>query len=194
MEYSVCVSLTRSPFLSSVRLRGIEQEGPALELRLLRLLGRAQAAAERVHARNQLRGGEGLRHIVVRAVHEPGDLVHLLAQRGEHDDAHLGAGGAYPAADLEAVYVRQHDVQQRHVYVRVGRYGRQRLLARRRLDRLIAVAAQVYNDKAAYAALVFQNQYLLDLGHAPFWWRVRPAGWPTPPDSTDMAICRVLLP
>ncbi len=99
----------------------VEEEGPADDLRLLRLLGRAHAAAERVHARYELRGRKRLGHIVVRAVHEPGDLVHLLAQRGEHDDAHLGAGRAYPAADFEAVYIRQHDVQQRHAYVRVGR-------------------------------------------------------------------------
>ena len=28
MEYSVCVSLTRWPFLSSVRLRGLSRKGP----------------------------------------------------------------------------------------------------------------------------------------------------------------------
>ncbi len=44
----------------------------------------------------------------------------------------------------------------------------ERLLARRRLNRLVAVAAQIYNDKAAYAALVFEDKYLLVyFAHAP---------------------------
>lgn len=146
----------------------VEQEGPALELRLLRLLVRADAPVERVHAREQLRRGEGLCDIVVRARHQARDLVHLLAQRREHDYAHLGAGGPDAAADLKAVYVRQHDVQQRHAYVVVFLKQAKRLLARGRLNRLVARAPEIYDDKAADAGFVLEHQYLLDVVHAPF--------------------------
>ena len=80
----------------------------------------------------------------------------------------LRAGGPDAAADLKAVYVREHDVQQRHANVVVFREQAQRLLARGRLYRLVARAPEIYDDKAADAGFVLEDQYLFDVVHAPF--------------------------
>ena len=83
------------------------------------MLSAADAAVEGVHPGGKLRGREGLRHIVVSARHEPCDLVHFLSPGSEHDDADLLAGGPDPAANLEAVDIRQHNVQDRYADVRI---------------------------------------------------------------------------
>ena len=92
----------------------------------------AGAAEQGVHAGGQLGRGEGLGHIVVRAGHQAGHLVHLLGTGGEHDDADFVVGGPDAAADLKAVDVRQHDVQQGHPGVRVVLQLLQRLARRSR--------------------------------------------------------------
>ena len=58
----------------------------------------------------------------VRARLEAMDAVRRLIERGHHDDGQMhGAGiGLQPAADLEAVHFRHHDVEQHHVAVAIG--------------------------------------------------------------------------
>ena len=125
------------------------------------VLAAADAAVERVHARDQLGRGEGLCDIVVRAGHKAGDLVHLLALGAEHEDAHLRAGRADAAADLKAVDVRQHHVEQSDERVRILLELFERFLACGRLDRLVTGPAQVDDDEAADAGLVLKYENFL---------------------------------
>src|SRR3979490_791728 len=54
---------------------------------------------------NELLGTEWLRHVVVRADLEAGDLVGLIAAPGQHDDRHGGVA-AKCACDVEAIELR----------------------------------------------------------------------------------------
>ncbi len=128
MAYSTWVSLMRWPFFSRRAVAGVQHEGRLADLAVVADVA-ADAAVEGVHAGGQLGGGEGLGDIVVGAGHKAGDLVHLLGAGGEHDDADVRVGRADAAADLEAVDVRQHDVQQGHTDIGVLAQLLQRLLA-----------------------------------------------------------------
>jgi hypothetical protein len=82
------------------------------------------------HARGELAHPEGLRHIVVGARVERGD-VPFLSARGEDKDR--GGGPlADPTHDLKAVHVRQPEVQDHEIGL-VRRGHRQTLLTRRGL-------------------------------------------------------------
>ena len=72
--------------------------------------GGATAAENGANARLQLARTEGFGQIVVGADLQSDDAIHLLAARGQHQDRRLGAR-ADRAADLEAVDVGQHDVE-----------------------------------------------------------------------------------
>ena len=71
----------------------------------------AGAPQDRAHAREQLAGVEGLRHVIVGADVEAGDAVRVLAARREHDDGDV-VSSADAAAHLEAVDARKHDVEE----------------------------------------------------------------------------------
>ena len=143
-------------------IAGVEQEGTALYLgAALLVLVDAQTADECVHAGNKLGRGEGLCDIVVSAGHKAGDLVNLLILGGEHDDAHLGAGGADTAADLETVNIGQHNVKQSKADAGIDLQLLQCLLTVFGLDRLKAVAAQIDDHKAADIGFVFKNKNFL---------------------------------
>lgn len=101
----------RRPLFSSVRLRRLSVNGSWTMTSGSASAAPADAAVERVDARRQLGGGEGLGDIVVRAGHKARDLVHFLRARREHDDADGLVRRTDAAADLEAVDIRQHDVQ-----------------------------------------------------------------------------------
>ena len=118
----------------------------------------ADAAEQGIHPRRQLSGREGLRHIVVRTGHQAGHLVHFLCSGGEHNDADLLAGGADAAADLEAVDVRQHNIQNGNADVRVFCQTVKRLLAGSSLDGIVASPLQIDHHKAADVHFIFQYQ------------------------------------
>ena len=122
-----------------------------------------RAADEGVDPGGQLRRGEGLGDIVVRAGHQAGHLVDLLALGGEHDDAHLGAGGADAPTDLKAVDIRQHDVQQGKTDIRVCLDLLQCLRTGSGLNRLVPAAAEIDHDEAAEIAFIFHDQYFFHL-------------------------------
>ena len=82
-------------------------------------LGAARTAQERPHPASELPDREGLRDVVVGAELEPEHLVELVVAGGEHDDRHF-ALGAQALADLEAVELRQHDVEHDQVDVLGG--------------------------------------------------------------------------
>ena len=72
-----------------------------------------RAAQQRAHARDELVRAERLRQVVVGAELETDDALGFLGAGGEHDDRDRGGRlvRAHDAADLEAVDVRQHQVE-----------------------------------------------------------------------------------
>ena len=145
---------------------GIEQEGVLPDLSGLGGDISPGPAEQRVHPGGQLRRGEGLCHIVVGTGHQSRHLVHLLGAGGQHNDADLCVGDPDPAADLKAVDSGQHDVQQRHLGIRILLEPLQCLLAGLCLDDVISGPAQVNDNETADAGLVFQNQNLFHSRHS----------------------------
>ncbi len=74
----------------------------------------ADAAHDRADAGEQLRHGEGLRHIIIRTRIKAADAIRFLAARGDHDDRHVPRfrTPAQTAAKLDAGNTRQHPVKQ----------------------------------------------------------------------------------
>ena len=92
-----------------------------LRLRHRRVLGHpAQVGA---HAGQQLREPERLDEVVVGAGVEAGDDVELLVARREDQDRQLGSRAAQSPADLDAVDVRQAEIEDHEVHGGVGGGG-----------------------------------------------------------------------
>ena len=92
-----------------------------------------RAAHQRAHPRHELVRAERLRQVVVGADLEADDAVGLLGTGREHDDRNrrrLVRSAADETADLEAVDVRQHEIQD-HQIGRPRADGRERVAARR---------------------------------------------------------------
>ncbi len=75
---------------------------------------RSRAPDGRAHSRHELGELEGFRHVVVGPELEPHDHVERVAPRGEHHDRNLAVATDRPA-DLEAVELREHDVEDDEV-------------------------------------------------------------------------------
>ena len=135
---------------------GVEDEGGLADDAVVADVA-ANAAVEGVDAGGELCGGEGLGDVVVGPGHKAGDLVHLLGAGGEHDDADLRVARPDAAADLEAVHIRQHDVQQGHTHVGVQAQLLQGLLPGAGLDGLIPGAVEVDDHKAADVRFILQD-------------------------------------
>jgi hypothetical protein len=73
-----------------------------------------RAPQQRVDARDELLGREGLREVIVRPRPEGLRLVGELALGGEHDHRH-GTDGAHVLEDLKPVEPRHHKVEDQHV-------------------------------------------------------------------------------
>ena len=96
--------------------------------------GPLEAAQHGLDAGNQFARAEGLGDVVVGAEFEAEDAVGFAALGGEKDDRHGGKPGglANGAADIEAVFAGNHDVEHEER----GRAGVRRRRARRsRWDR-----------------------------------------------------------
>ncbi len=95
---------------------------------------RLRAAQQRAHAGGELGHGEGFHHVVVGAQVEAVDAVVHRVARGEHQHRHRAAfvhrGGAQAAQHLEAVHLRQADIEDHQVEALL-RCGQDRLLAAR---------------------------------------------------------------
>ena len=100
-----------------------------------------------VDAGGELRRREGLGHIVVRPGHEARHLVHLLGPGREHDDADLLIGGTDVAADLKAIHIRQHNIQNGNAGVWMFLQTVQRLLTGTGLNGVIPGPLQVDHHK-----------------------------------------------
>ncbi|MCY1532539.1 hypothetical protein D9M68_678210 [compost metagenome] len=82
----------------------------------------ALAAQDGLHARHEFARLEGLGQVVVGAEFEADHAVHHLAARGEHHDGDV-AFLADLAAQLEAVHLGQHDVEDGRVVVPRAQLG-----------------------------------------------------------------------
>ena len=77
---------------------------------------------ERPQPGEELFEGERLGQVIVGASVEAGDAVMDLTARGEHDDRRLNAVLAEPAADLHAVLLGNHEIEDDGVIAR--RFGK----------------------------------------------------------------------
>src|SRR5437868_8038467 len=127
---------------------------------------RRRAAHDRPHPRNELARIERLRHVVVGADLEADDLVHVLIARGEHEHRQITAL-ADPLADLDAVDVGQHEVEDDERGL-LGLDEAQRLVpARSRADG-VARVLQIGGDEGRDRRLVLHDENRLRLrGHYP---------------------------
>ena len=92
-------------------LAHVQREVLELDDVLVAVFGGVAAAQHRLDARHHLLGVEGLDHIVVRPQFQAQHLVKGLALGGEHDDRRVARGADAPA-DLPAVHLGHHHVQQ----------------------------------------------------------------------------------
>ena len=137
------------------------------------LSGRPGTTEDGAQACEQLAHRERLRHVVVGAGVERGDLLRLVADGGDDDDRHA-APATHLAADVDAAAVRQDQVQQH----RVGRPVRQcveRLLLRRGRVDLEAGVAQHHAQATDDLRLVVHDEDARALCHLS---RPAMAAWP----------------
>jgi hypothetical protein len=84
--------------------------------------GDAMHAAEHgLDAREELHEAERLGHVVVGAELQADDLVDLLPARGQHDHRSPAPVPAQLLADIEAAFLRQHDVEHDQVVISARR-------------------------------------------------------------------------
>src|SRR5580700_3748195 len=114
----------------------IDSQVPYAENRAQRVLRGLRRMAERdANARHELRGTKRLREVVVCPGVERFDFLRLLAACGDDDDGR-GVPLAQALRDLEAVEVRQPEVEQ-HEIRRVGGGLCEALAARLCLDDVV---------------------------------------------------------
>ena len=97
----------------------------------------AYATERGADAREQLGDAEGLDHVVVAAELETAHAVFFLAFGGDQEHGHPRVALAQKPQDLEAVFLRQHDVEQdevgalafRHLEARVAVLGDEHAVA-----------------------------------------------------------------
>src|SRR6185503_7548282 len=114
------------------------------------------ASQERPDPAPELADRKRLRDVVVGSELEPEHLVELVVARGEHDDRHR-AVRAKPAADLEAVDLREHDVEHDEVDRLLGE-APQGLVAVARLDDPVAVALERVREQRLDRILVVDEE------------------------------------
>jgi hypothetical protein len=107
----------------------------------------------------QLLRGKGLGDVVVGARVQPGDLVRLVAARGQHEDGHGARArvGAPLARQLQAALAGQHPVQQDDV----GQHGIELALRGGAVlgpQGRKAVVAQVDGDQLGNRRLVLDDE------------------------------------
>src|SRR4051812_26904780 len=119
------------------------------------------AAQQRPHTRAQHRQRERLRQVVVGARVEPGHLVELGAARREHEDLQPRAAVARAAAHLDAVDVRQAEVEDEQVDT-AGLDAVERRGARGDVLDVVPLTGQGAHERLADRGIVFDDQ---EAGH-----------------------------
>ena len=113
-------------------------------------------AQHRVDPRQQFTRIEGLRKIIVGAHLEAEDAIDILAARGQHDDRDLQFG-AELAAQAEAVFPGQHDVENDQVDAMIGQ-GARHFAAIGGGGHVAGVAAQIFGDQRPRLAVVLDDK------------------------------------
>ena len=105
------------------------------------------------------RGSNGLRQVVVGAELEADDAVHRLAARRQHEQRQVPRArlAAQLAAEVEAVAVGQHQVEDQRVEARRGEAAARLREAAGRLD-LEAGAAEVLDQHRGQAGVVVDKK------------------------------------
>jgi hypothetical protein len=113
-------------------------------------------AQHRVDPRQQLARIERLGQVVVRSHFQSENAIDVLAARGEHDDRYLRFR-AHLAAQAEAVFTRQHHVEDEQIDAMVGHRPDHFAPVDRHRD-VAAVAAQVFRDQRPRLAVVVNDE------------------------------------
>src|ERR1035438_2005754 len=145
--------LDLAPLLEQLVGRQIEAEFAELIAGCFRPL----APQKGFHPGEQLPDAEGLGDVIVRAQFQAADNVILLPLGGEHDDGHVQLAGPGSPADLIAIDLRQHQVQQQQVR-RFLQQGIQSLLAVPGGADHIALSFKVVLQPAQQCRIVFNDQ------------------------------------
>lgn len=115
----------------------------------------ADAAQHRTHACKDLRPAERLGDIVVGAHVQARDAVAFLSAGADHDDRDLAAR-PHHAADVEAAFARQHDVEQDQIDRTLGHGGLQ-FAAVGGAGHVVAAFAQDAGEQRADARIVVDD-------------------------------------
>ena len=143
---------------AAARGQAPEVEGAAVDFDQLRCGGCcAGAAAEGLDAREQLADRERLGQVVVRACPKPRYLVVLGAAGGEHQHGKRRSCPAQPAAHLDAVDVRQHQVED-HEIEGLASAELDRRLAKLRDHDLVAGCQEQVPETLAEGRLVLDDE------------------------------------
>jgi hypothetical protein len=126
------------------------------------------APQHRANARDQLARRERLDHVVVGAHLEAEHAIHLVTARGEHDDGQAPRRGILPqpAAHLEPVHLRQHEIEKHQVGRPPAREA-EGLGPAPAVSHLVALALQVEDEEVPDVRLVLDDQHALGHGVAP---------------------------
>jgi len=123
------------------------------------------AAQRRPHPREQFRRAERLRHVVVGAGVERGDLLRLHRARGEHDDRHRRPR-SHARDDLETIVVGQTEIDEQQIGLVAARLD-VATLRRRGLDDAIVHGLQQHAQHVADGRIVLDHEDLVHrLRHA----------------------------
>src|SRR5918998_543739 len=115
-------------------------------------------AHDRPHARDQLTHCERLGDVVVCPQLQPHDPVYLVVLGRQHDDGHV-ALGADPTADLRAIELWEHDVEDDEVRL-VGLEGLEGLLTVAHRFNLETLPLEGMGQHLLERRLVVHNEYL----------------------------------
>ena len=129
----------------------------------LRSEGVSQHGAEGLYATPKLADRERLGDVVVSAELETEHGVELVVSGREHDDRHR-ALAANPPADLETVYLRQHQVENDEVDLLLAEQP-ERLLTVPSLDDPVAVPLERVREQRLDRVLVVDEKDCRGVGH-----------------------------
>src|SRR5438093_227175 len=149
----------RVAFHADLEAVAVDLELADLHVRLLLGVAGTGAAGDRADAGEQLARRERLGHVVVGAHLEAEDLVTLLDAAGDHDHGDvLGVRVLLEAAaDLPAVELRDHDVEQDQVGVDLARLL-EGVGAGGGDDDVVTLLGEIVADQVGDVALVFDDE------------------------------------
>ena len=154
-ENSLGCSSTGLPALVTSRVTRSSDTSPATRrVASRRVRG---AAHERLDAGKQLREGERLRQVVVRAALEAADPVLDRALRAQEEHGDLAARRAQPADEAQPVEPRKHHVDDRGVVARRLGQRQARLPVRGVVDR-VAGLLEPAHDERGDLGIIFDHE------------------------------------